>query len=167
MGQDPDAIRQDIEKTRERMGDTVDALGHKADVPSRARERVSGAVDTVRSKVGGATPDGQEVRQGAQRAVGVVQSNPLGLAIGAAAVGFLAGLAIPSSRVEDERLGPISDKMTEQAVETGREAVQRGQEVVTQAAEAAKETAREQASEHGQQLAESARESAQQVRSEM
>ena len=35
MGQDPAAIRQEIEQTRERMGDTVDALGYKADVPAR------------------------------------------------------------------------------------------------------------------------------------
>ena len=31
MGEDPAAIRQQIEETRERMGDTVDALGYKAD----------------------------------------------------------------------------------------------------------------------------------------
>ena len=37
MGQDPSQIRQDIEQTRERMGDTVEALGHKTDV-TRAGE---------------------------------------------------------------------------------------------------------------------------------
>ena len=38
MGQDPGAIRQDIEQTRERMGDTVEALGYKTDVTGRAKE---------------------------------------------------------------------------------------------------------------------------------
>ena len=33
MGQDPSEIRNDIEETRARMGDTAEALGHKADVP--------------------------------------------------------------------------------------------------------------------------------------
>ncbi len=31
MGEDPAAIREEIDQTRERMGDTVDALGYKAD----------------------------------------------------------------------------------------------------------------------------------------
>ena len=61
MGQDPDAIRREIEQTRERMGETVEALGYKADVPSRAKEAVSGRVDSVKSKISGATPDGAQV----------------------------------------------------------------------------------------------------------
>ena len=44
MGQDPAAIRQEIEQTRERMGDTVDALGYKADVPSRTKDSISDKV---------------------------------------------------------------------------------------------------------------------------
>ena len=47
MGQDPDQIRNDIEETRARMGDTAEALGHKADVPGRAREAVSGRGERV------------------------------------------------------------------------------------------------------------------------
>ena len=39
MGEDPRAIRSEIEDTRERMGDTVDALAYKADVKSRPRIR--------------------------------------------------------------------------------------------------------------------------------
>jgi len=39
MGEDPRAIRSEIEDTRERMGDTVDALAYKADVKSRAKSR--------------------------------------------------------------------------------------------------------------------------------
>ena len=57
MGEDPSVIREQIENTGERMGETVEALGYKADVPSRAKENIQGKVDTVKSKVGGATPD--------------------------------------------------------------------------------------------------------------
>ena len=39
MGQDPDAIRQDIEQTRAEMSETVQAVGYKADVPSGPRTR--------------------------------------------------------------------------------------------------------------------------------
>ena len=48
MGQDPDAIRDEIADTRERMGDTIDALGYKADVKSRAKDNVSGKVEAVK-----------------------------------------------------------------------------------------------------------------------
>ena len=77
MGEDPDRIRQDIEATRNEMGDTVDALTYKADVKSRAKESLMG------------TKDG--AKDGARRAAGVAQENPLGLAIGSVAVGFIAG----------------------------------------------------------------------------
>lgn len=39
MGERTDAIRQDIQLTRERMGTTLDALGHKANIPARARDQ--------------------------------------------------------------------------------------------------------------------------------
>ncbi|MCZ2837263.1 DUF3618 domain-containing protein [Modestobacter sp. VKM Ac-2985] len=40
---DPDAIRADIEQTREQLGRTVDELSHRLDVPARAQERVDQA----------------------------------------------------------------------------------------------------------------------------
>jgi ElaB/YqjD/DUF883 family membrane-anchored ribosome-binding protein len=143
MGEDPDAIREDIERTRAEMGDTVDALGYKADVKSRAKERVTQTKDRITGRVSDATPDGQQVK----RAAGVVQENPLGLAVGAIAAGFLAGLLVPTSRVEDEKIGPIAEQAREQVKETGREAFERGKDVAQQAASTAREAGREQAEE--------------------
>ncbi|PZR85743.1 MAG: hypothetical protein DLM67_25275 [Candidatus Nephthysia bennettiae] len=40
-------------------------------------------------------PSGEDVRHQAGRAAGIVQDNPLGLALGAAAVGFLVGCCRP------------------------------------------------------------------------
>jgi Protein of unknown function (DUF3618) len=129
MGQDTGQIRQDIEETRGRMGEAVEALGYKADVPGR-----------VKAKISGATPDSGDVKQGARRAKGMAQENPLGLAIGAVAVGFVGGLLIPSTRVEDEKIGPMADQVKEKARETGQEAMERGKEAARQAAGTAKET---------------------------
>jgi ElaB/YqjD/DUF883 family membrane-anchored ribosome-binding protein len=152
MGQDPGQIRNDIEETRARMGDTAEALGHKADVPGRAREAVSGRVESVKSTFAGAkdsvsesTPSGGDVKQGARQAVGIAKENPLGLAIGATAVGFVAGLLIPATRVENEKIGPMADQLKEQAKETGQEAMERGKHVAQQAAETAKEEGQKQA----------------------
>jgi ElaB/YqjD/DUF883 family membrane-anchored ribosome-binding protein len=161
MGQDTGQIRQDIDETRGRMGETVEALGHKADVPGRAKEAVAGRVESVKSKISGATPDSGDVKQGAHRAKGIAQENPLGLAIGAAAVGFLGGLLIPSTRAEDEKIGPIADQVKDKAKETGQEAIDRGREVARQAADSAKQTAQEAGREHAEGLKESAHEKTQ------
>jgi hypothetical protein len=184
MGQDPDAIRQDIEQTRAEMSETVEAIGYKADVPSRAKEKVSDTVDSVKAKVTGtatrakeavagatdrageATPSRGEVKQQARRAAGMAKENPLGLAIGAAAIGFLAGLAVPSTRVEDERLGPVADQVKDKVKETGQEALDRGKQVAQEVASTATETARDKTQEHGQELADSAKASAKDVASE-
>ena len=154
MGQDPSEIRNDIEATRARMGDTAEALGHKADVPGRAREAISDRVESVKSTFTGAkdsvsesTPSTGDVKQGARRAAGMAKENPLGLAIGATAVGFVAGLLIPSTRVEDEKLGPMADQVKEMARETGQEAVERGKHVAEQAAQTVKDEGRQQAQE--------------------
>ena len=165
MAQDPELIRRDIEETRRHMGDTADALAYKADVPGRAKDRVTGAVDSLR----GRTPDAGQVKDGAKQAVSTAESNPLGLAIGFAAAGFLAGLLAPKTRVEDEKLGPLSDQVTEQVKETASEAVERGKQVATETAqaatEAARETATEQAQQHGSELKDSAQQSADAVTS--
>jgi gas vesicle protein len=163
MGQDPGEIRQDIERTREQMGDTVEALSYKTDVKARAKDSITDRVDSVKSRVGlagskvsDATPSGEDVKQGARRAKGIAEENPLGLAIGAVAIGFIAGLAVPATRVEDERLGPVADQVKDQAKETGQEALERGKEVARQTAHSAKETAQRAGQEHAEELKESA-----------
>jgi hypothetical protein len=182
MGQEPSQIRQELEETRAEMGDTVDALAYKADVKTRVKESISDKRDRLveqiqgtTQKVGDATPDGQQVKDGAREVVGVAQENPLGLAIGGLAAGFLVGMLLPSSKIEDERVGPIADQVKETAVETAGEAVDRGREVAAQVAEQAVEEAKEvgqhaveNAKEAGQQQAEelkdSAKEGAEEVR---
>ena len=161
MGQEPSQIRQEIEETRAEMGDTVNALAYKTDVKTRVKESISDKRERLVSqvqgsthKVGEATPDGQQVKEGAQQAVGVAQENPLGLAIGGLAAGFLAGMMLPSTKIEDEKVGPVADQVKETAVETGQEALERGREVAGQVAGQAVEGAKE----AGQQVVENARE---------
>jgi len=172
MGEDPDRIRREIEQTRAEMGDTVDALGYKTDVRARAKDRVTdtkdrltGGVTGVKDRVVGATPDTGDVKYQAKRAKSVAEENPLGLAVGAVAVGFLAGMLIPTTRVEDEKLGPVADDVKERAKETGQEALERGKQVAQEAAHSAAQTAQESGREHADELKSSAQESAQDVAS--
>jgi ElaB/YqjD/DUF883 family membrane-anchored ribosome-binding protein len=183
VGEDPDRIRQQIEQTRAEMGDTVDALGYKTDVKARAKdsltetkdsakESVMGVTRSVKEKIAGATdsvgeatPDREQVAQQARRAKGMAQENPLGLAIGSVAVGFVAGLLLPSSRIEDERLGPVADDVKERVRQTGEEALERGKDVAQEVAQSAQETASEAGQRHGEELRDTAQQHAQEAAS--
>jgi hypothetical protein len=171
MGEEPGRIREEIEQTRERMGETVDALSDKANVGKRVKESVADKRDrlmdqmqTTASKVGGATPDATDVRQGAKQAVGVAEENPIGLALGGLAAGFLVGMAIPSTKIEDERIGPAADRIKEQAMETGQEALERGKHVARDAAEAVGDSAQEAASNVKETVQASAQHEAEELR---
>jgi gas vesicle protein len=185
MGEDPDAIRREIEETRDRMGDTVEALGYKADVPSRAKEKVSGrmqsmkesimgAKESVTGTVGGAagtvserTPGTEDVMDAARKGAGVAQENPMGLAIGSIAVGFLAGMLIPSTRVENERIGPMADQVKEQARETSQQALEHGKQVAQEVASTAQEHVQEAKEDVKQTAQQSTQEHAQQAREQV
>jgi ElaB/YqjD/DUF883 family membrane-anchored ribosome-binding protein len=168
------------------MGETVDALGYKADVKSRAKESVQqkrdsakesvvgatqtvkeklvGAKDTVTGTAADATPDAEQIKQQARQAKGLAQENPFGLAIGSVAVGFLAGLLLPATRVEDEKLGEVSDQVVAKAKETGQEALEHGKQVAQETAQSAQETLKDSAGQHGQEVKETAQEKAQEAR---
>jgi len=162
------------------MGDTADALAYKADVKSRVKENVGGkkdavvgslsgakdsvvgGADAVVSRVTGVVPDGGQLKSGAKK-VGLSTQNPLGLAIAGVAAGFIVGTVLPSTRVEDEHVGEVSDQFVEQAKQTGQEALDRGRDVAQEALQSAKDTMQEQGQEQTQEMASSLRQQAQQA----
>jgi Protein of unknown function (DUF3618) len=150
MAQTSDELKRDIERTRDEMGDTVEALAYKADVPSRTKDWLGDKRDSVVSKLSGtsdqiseAMPDGGEVRKRAGWLKATAERNPLGLALAGSAVGFVVGLLTPSTRIENEQIGPVADEVKSAAAETGREAIERGKIVAQEAGTAAMETAKE------------------------
>ena len=163
MAQTSDQLRDEIEQTRERMGDTADALAYKADVPTRTKNWLGDKKDAVTSAVTGHTPDGHQVKQQMSGVKHTAERNPLGLAIGGAAVGFIAGMLVPSTRVEDEKIGPVSDEVKSTAAEAGREAVERGKVVAQEAGQTAVETAKEVGREQSEELSASLQEKAQET----
>ena len=54
---DPDAIREDIERTREELAETVDALHAKLDVKTQAKERVARVKDNATTETGRPRPE--------------------------------------------------------------------------------------------------------------
>ena len=96
---DPEQIREEIESTRQELGDTVAALSAKADVKAQAKQRIEDTKATVAQrkeqllgKAKEASPQGAATV--AARASDQARQNPLPLAAaGAFAFGFLAGRA--------------------------------------------------------------------------
>ena len=181
MGETPDQIRDEIEETRARMSDTVEAIGSKADVKSRVKESVSekknavvgaigdgrdavvGTADSLVSRVGGIVPDSQEIKDGAAK-VGVSSENPLGLAIAGVAAGFVLGTLLPKTRVEDERIGPVSDQVTEKVKEAAEESFERGKAVAQDAVAAAADTARDRGGDEVEEMSASLQGKAEEIR---
>ena len=164
MGQDPSEIRAELEETRSRVGEEVDALSYKTDVSARVgdyvdekkqavKDKLTGARDAVTGTASRAVPSGEKVG----RMKDTAERNPMGLAFGAAAIGFVVGLIVPSTRVENEHVGEMSDRLVEAAKETAGDAVERGKQVAQDAAQTAVEGGREQ----GQELASNLQERAQ------
>lgn len=96
-GSDPDQIRDQIEATREELGDTVEALAAKADVKAQAkqkldetRETVSQRTDEILGKAKEISPD--SALNAASGATQKAKENPVPVAaIVAFAGGFLIG----------------------------------------------------------------------------
>ena len=94
---DPEELRREIDETRAELGDTVEALSHKADVKGRAKDKVeerkqavSAKADELKQKVSGATPD--DVKSAASDAAGTARERPEIPAIaGALLFGLLLG----------------------------------------------------------------------------
>jgi hypothetical protein len=235
MDKDASTLRQEIEQTRERMGDTVEALAYKTDVAARAKDSVNDRVEAVRETIGNAVDRinsavtgtsrhgadtlsqggnkvnsamnsisttvsnqvsdlnttvsngvsglndavsstvggiranvGERLANGdmsgkAQRAVGMVQENPIGLALVALAVGFLGGSLIPTSDIERERLGPIREKVAQQAQAAAGDLVAAGKAVVAETAQSAVAAAMTSAQSHSQDVVDAAKARADQI----
>jgi Protein of unknown function (DUF3618) len=84
---EPAELERDIEQTRERLGETVEALAAKTDVKARAKEKASEISSQMRAK--GAAVSGRVKNTGAvtaRQATTAVRSNAVPVAAAAAAV---------------------------------------------------------------------------------
>jgi hypothetical protein len=163
------------------MGETVEQLSDKVNVPARAKGYVSDKKDAVVEKITG-TKDtlaggGGSIAETGQSAAGhaqekavqgyhLVRDNPIGMAIVGAAAGFAAGTLLPSTQAERDRIGPMADELKSQAGDLASEAVQHGREVLSETADTAKEAGKDHAKQLGSSAQESAQEATQQIKNQ-
>ena len=160
MGEDPSVIRAEIEQTRERVGDEVDALSYKTDVGARTQDYIDEKKEAVKSKLTGAKdtvtgplPDRRALKRGATHVREHGREQPARARDGRASPSVSSsGTLLPQTRVENEQIGGMSDRLIEAAKDTAGEAVDRGKQVAQEAVGAAVETAKESGREQGQEL---------------
>ncbi|GIJ22672.1 DUF3618 domain-containing protein [Micromonospora lutea] len=69
VNDDPEQVRQDIQQTREQLGDTVAALAAKSDVKGRLRAKADGVADGLRQQAEEAGPVAKSTMTWATREV--------------------------------------------------------------------------------------------------
>jgi ElaB/YqjD/DUF883 family membrane-anchored ribosome-binding protein len=139
MDQERNEVRQ-VDDARRRVAEDVRSVAENANVVERAKETAQSKIDDVKSTVGERM---QQVRESA-RNINIpmnASDNPIGMLIAGAAVGFLIGLALPVSRFESERIGPLAQDMKSKAREAGSEVMRRGGEVIKETISAGREAA--------------------------
>jgi hypothetical protein len=103
----PEEIRDEIEQTREELGDTVQALAAKTDVKAQAQNRIAAVKHSISSNVAEVTQTAAATKQrfaatakqptpassttGAERLGSTVQANPIPFV---AIAGFTLGLSL-------------------------------------------------------------------------
>lgn len=121
MGQEPEQLKRDIERTRRDLGEDLDLLTEKvspARVVERNLNRAKGGVSSVKDKVMGSTGDAHaSVTDTAAQAPAAIarqtEGNPLAAGLIAFGAGWLVSSLIPASRPERQATAALKDKASD------------------------------------------------------
>jgi hypothetical protein len=216
MGPGPDEvdeIRQQIDESRQNLGEAVGALAYKADIKNRGKEAledkkeavmekvdelkgklpgggdgeggigemvksklpsgedVSDKVDVLKSKlpdgvgeaasrVGDKAPSGDDVKAKAREAAATAGEHPIAMAAGAAVAGLAAGLALPETDLERQKLAPAAQAARAQAQAAAQDAVQQARAVARDVAGSAAEAVKQAGQQQGGKLGDAAEKAA-------
>ncbi|RKS08366.1 uncharacterized protein DUF3618 [Nocardiopsis sp. Huas11] len=170
MGEAPDRIRQDIERTRAELTEDTDRLVNRVDprqAIERRKDRVRRRAQGLRERVMGSKPSSQAAMSGIRRnaeqvgeaarsaprqAVEQTRGNPLAAGLIAFGAGLLAASLLSESEAER--------RAAQQAREYAPEMVDSARRAVSESAERVRDQAVESAREAGEHLKESATDAA-------
>lgn len=161
MGQTADEVRQEIERSRDDLGQTLDAIGDRvspAKIIERRKESVRGSMTSLKNKVMGTAQSGKEatantvgslqdgihsgVEMGMQaphKVAEETQGNPLAAGLIAFGVGALAATLIPESRTEADQINKAVEPVRQELTTAGREVAEELKTSAQEGAEAVKD----------------------------
>lgn len=141
--------KESVSEAAHSAKETVSDAAHSAreavsGAASNVREKASDVADRARSRAselkGEARWKARQARTGFWQ---MMESNPLAMGAATLALGVLAGLAIPSTRKEDELLGETRDHLVEDLKERGQEVLEKGRHVAESTMETVKQVAQD------------------------
>jgi ElaB/YqjD/DUF883 family membrane-anchored ribosome-binding protein len=159
MTNNPDQIRREIEDTRGRLSDDVNALTETvspSNVARRQADKVAVAAASVKDRVMGTADDLRSSGSDAASSVGhapgaaatkarrKTQGNPLAAGLIALGAGWLVGSLLPASEKEKQAAGSLKDRaqpLVDEAKTVAQDTAQELKEPAKQAAQTIKETA--------------------------
>lgn len=124
------------------------------------KAKMPDGVADAKAKLGEKTPSKEEVKEKAQSAVETAKGNPAAIAGGAAVAGLAAGLALPETDMEREKLKPHVQEAKTQATERVQQTVDQVKTGVQDAAGSIADTVKEQGQQQGGKVGEMAEKAA-------
>ena len=157
MGQDVDTLRNDIERRREDLGETLDAIGDRISpgrMMARRRNRMSESMRSLKERVMGTVSSGTESATGAMSTIKdsvgpdavrqQTEGSPLAAGVVAFGLGFITAAIFPPSDAEAQAAAAIKEKaepLTGELAAAGREVADDLKEHAAEAAQDLKESA--------------------------
>jgi ADP-ribosylglycohydrolase len=141
----------------------------KAKLPDRAD--ISEKVDAMKSKlpdsVTDAAPSAEDVKRKAQQVAGAAHDHPIAVTAGAAAAGLVAGLALPETELERQKLAPTARHVREQVQGRAQEVVEHAKQAAKDVVAGAADAVASKGQEHGGKLGEIASNAAEKTREQI
>jgi gas vesicle protein len=181
MAQSPEELKRDIEQTRQDMSRDVDLISDKVSpgrIVQRRVDRTKDAVGSLRERVMGTASSGttavsdtagsisDAVSGAPDAAMGRTQGNPMAAGLLAFAAGWLVAAIMPSSKVEQQAVMAVEDKVKEPVKERVTDIVNEMKDDLQGSAQEAVESVKESATDAVEAVKDQGAESAQNVRSE-
>jgi ElaB/YqjD/DUF883 family membrane-anchored ribosome-binding protein len=135
---DPDAMKAKLPSGAD-VSEKVDAL----------KSKLPGGVADAAGRIGDAAPSTEDMKAKAQEAAGFAHDHPIAVAAGAAAAGLAAGLALPETELEREKLGPTAQKVREQVQARAQEVVEQVKAGAKDAIDSTADAVRQAGRQHG------------------
>lgn len=134
-GSAKDAVSGAGHKVGDKVGDAADwTKEHALDLGHRAKDQAY----TLRGKAG---TQARRARIGFWQ---TMEENPLMVGAATLALGVIAGLAIPSTRKEDELMGETRDRLVDEVKEAGHDVMEKGKHVAEAVVDKVKDEAQSQ-----------------------
>ncbi len=149
------------------LGDTVKdklpdagAIKDKLPDPSAIKDKLPDGASDAAAKIADKTPSTQDVKDKAHSATSSAAEHPLAVAAGAAAAGLAAGLAVPETELERQKLKPHAQQARADATNRVQDTVQQVKSGAQDAAGSVTDAIKEQSQQQGGKIGEVAEKAA-------